>query len=355
MSEPERSKSLVLVVGAGASKEVDLPVGAELKREIANVLDIRFRNGYERTGDDYIVNALHILVRSPDGRAGDINPLLEAARLIRDAMPQAMSIDNFIDSHRENERIALCGKLAIARCILAAEANSSLQFDRSNIYNKMNFSSLEPIWFNAFFQLLTESCQRQDLAARFQKVGVISFNYDRCIEHYLHSALQNYYRLKSEEAAEVLSALEVHHPYGKVGVLPWMDANAGIEFGAPPDAKQLIEVAGKLRTFTEGTDASTSDISVVRTSVATAERIAFLGFAFHRINLELLFPGPRSKGPPDMRPIYATALGISQSDAKLIAEDLAVMRNVLLERIHIRTDLTCSQLFQEYRRSLSLC
>jgi hypothetical protein len=269
-------------------------------------------------------------------------------------MPQAISIDNFIDSHRGSERIALCGKLAIARCILAAEDNSSLQADRSNTYNDMDFGSLGDTWFNAFFQILTENCQRQDLAARFQQVGIISFNYDRCVEHYLHSALQNYYRLMPNEATEALSVLEIHHPYGTVGVLPWMDITRGIQFGATPHARQLIEVAKQIRTFTEGTDTSTSDISATRASLATAERIAFLGFAFHRLNLELLFPRPQHKASPSLRPIYATAIGISQSDAELIADDLTEMCSVLPERIHVRTDLPCSQLFQEYRRSLSL-
>lgn len=41
-------KSLVLVLGAGASKEVKLPVGVDLKAQIAAHLDIRFDNGYSQ-------------------------------------------------------------------------------------------------------------------------------------------------------------------------------------------------------------------------------------------------------------------------------------------------------------------
>lgn len=37
-----KNKSLVLVLGAGASKEVSLPIGDELKHKIANRLNFKF-------------------------------------------------------------------------------------------------------------------------------------------------------------------------------------------------------------------------------------------------------------------------------------------------------------------------
>lgn len=355
MATPQNPKSLALIVGAGASNEAGLPVGAELKRQIADALNIQFDHGGRKTsGDDHITEAFKFLARSAAGRSGDINPLLRTSWRIRDAMPQAISIDNFIDSHRDDEQIATCGKLAIARCILAAEEKSKLQIDRSNIYNKMDFKALEATWFNSFFQLITENCRREDLPARFQKLVIISFNYDRCIEHYLYHALQNYYGMTDKEAAEALTSLEVHHPYGKVGALPWIDRAGGIEFGATPKTTQLLALSNQLKTFTEGTDASTSDISSTRDFLASADRIAFLGFAFHRLNLELLLPDLQPRSSPTSRPVFATALGISKSDAQLIAQDLARMGGLDYEYIKMRTDLTCAQLFVEYRRSMSL-
>jgi len=113
-------------------------------------------------------------------------------------MPQAISIDNFIDSHRDDERISQCGKLPVARCILEAESQSTLLVDQSNIYNKLDFGLVENTWFNAFFQFLTENCQKADIPARLQQISIISFNYDRCIEHYLHVALQNYYGMEAK-------------------------------------------------------------------------------------------------------------------------------------------------------------
>ena len=94
----------VFVVGAGASSEVNLRTGSEFKRQIAQLLDIRYRRfGHELEHGDYIIaKALEAHVRQPDGRRGDIYPYQQEAWRIRDALPQAISIDHFIDAHRDN-------------------------------------------------------------------------------------------------------------------------------------------------------------------------------------------------------------------------------------------------------------
>jgi hypothetical protein len=348
-------KSLVLVLGAGASNEVNLPVGADLKTRIAERLDIRFENGYhQNSGDEHITYVLKSIAAAADGGWGDINPLLNICWLIRDAMPQALSIDNFIDSHRGDPRIALCGKLAIARCILEAEAGSTLTIDRSNIYNKMNFAGVAGTWYNAFFQLLTENCSVDQIVERLASVAVISFNYDRCFEHYLYHSLQNFYGISPAEAARLLGSLEIHHPYGMVGPLPWMSSGGGIEFGSNPGHQQLREIAGQLRTFTEGTDPAKSDINAIRATVANARRVAFLGFAFHRLNIDLLFPGLPAGTPAQTESVFATAISLSQSDCASIASELSTKALHPRDKVFIRNNLTCAKLFGEFWRSLSL-
>lgn len=111
----------VFIIGAGASKEVNLPTGYELKQTISKLLDIRFEHWNQISGDRLIRNAFELITQQSDGREGDINPYLKESWHIRDALPLAISIDNFIDSQRDNEQIALCGKLGICRAILEAE------------------------------------------------------------------------------------------------------------------------------------------------------------------------------------------------------------------------------------------
>lgn len=345
-------KSLVFVVGAGASFEAKLPLGADLKKKIAKLLDIRY--DYNKiSGDDLIDSAFRLLVQNENGRPGDIKPLLHASWRIRDAMPQAISIDNFVDAHRSEPLIAQCGKLAIARSILHAESESLLVIKPGNIYNRLNFQALETSWYNGFFQLLTENCQLADLSQRFSQVAVICFNYDRCIQHYLFHALQNYYGISPEDAAKVLSDLEFHHPYGVVGSLPWARTIDSIAFGSTPSAQQLVKLAEQIKTFTEGSNERTSDIARVRDVLASAERIAFLGFAFHRLNVELLFPPQGRAIPTKTCSVYATGVGISEPDARVISEELFELGGLNPMSTYIAREVSCAKLFNEFRRSLS--
>ncbi len=348
-------KSLVLVVGAGASNEANLPTGAELKKQIANALDIQLELGRGITrGDPRILEAYRTIAHLDQKLKDNINPLVLAGRRIRDGMPQAISVDNFIDNHRDDKTIAQCGKLAIVRCILAAEQASKLFVDTSNINNKIAFAKIESTWFNSFFQLLTENCPATDLPARLSQIAIICFNYDRCLEHYLCASLQNYYGMELTAAAEVLRNLEIHHPYGMVGRLPWQDHAAGFEFGGEPDGKKLIDLSEELRTFTEGIDPTKSDIQSISAILASAQRIAFLGFAFHRLNIQLLFAMKPNQQNSRNCPVYATAFGVSYSDCQKITEELGQYAGIEQSSIRIKNELKCAGLFHEYRRSLAL-
>lgn len=348
-------KSLVLVVGAGASKEVNLPVGSELRSRIAAALNIQYKDGHRRTsGDGTIDDAFREIAKGLDPKRPDINPFLHLSWRIRDAMPQAISIDNFIDSHRGDERIAICGKLAIARCILAAEAGSTLFVNRREAYPKIDFAGVESTWFNAFFQLLSENCQEHEIDQRFAQVSIVAFNYDRCIEHYLHGALQNYYGVSPERASEAMSRLQIFHPYGSVGLLPWQELREGVDFGATVGGKGLLAASKRIRTFTEGIDPDRSDVTEIRLTLQEADRIAFLGFAFHRLNLALLFPGLPDGAQVLNRPCFATGIGMSSADGHQIKTELSTGGAVFGEKFYFRNDLTCAGLFKEYSRSLGI-
>lgn len=354
MNDAAHSKTLVLIVGAGASKEVNLPVGAELRTRIARALDIRYEDGYRRSSGDGVVEEGFRTLASSNQNSQNIDPYLYSSWRIRDAMPQAISIDNFIDSHRNDGRIAICGKLAITRCILLAEAESALFVNRQSRNPQIDFTAVENTWFNAFFQLLTENCQESEIDQRLSQVAIVSFNYDRCIAHYLHGALQNYYGITSQRAAQALSNLRIFHPYGSVGQLPWQSQHDGVEYGSNVGGERLVKVSEGIRTFTEGIDPDYSKIVEIRRTLEHARKIAFLGFAFHRLNLRLLFPGLADGQQVLDRPTYATGYGISYSDGEEIRNELSALGAVSRDRFYLRNDLTCAKLFREFWRSLSL-
>lgn len=344
----------VFIIGAGASKEAGLPVGSELKESIAKALDIRFERLTRMINGDHFIFEAFRLAAAKDPTHNDLLPSFQRAGWrIRDAMPQAISIDNFIDTHSEDKQIELCGKLAIVRTILEAESKSVLFIKQLQGNPPLRFDRLENTWFNSFFRQLTENCKPVDIKKRLSSVVLVIFNYDRCIEHYLYHALQNYYFMSASDVVSLLQSLEIYHPYGIVGSLPWLKQNDAIEYGVTPNSEQLLRLSNRIKTFTEGTNESSSDVTAIRSHMKTSLRLVFLGFAFHRLNIELLLPKASSTSPPTGRSVFATAHGISDSDTKAISDELAT-RGVLSARdIQIRNDLTCSQLFQEYSRSMS--
>jgi len=346
------SKNTVFVIGAGASAEVKLPTGNELKEKISSLLDFRFKHLRQESGDYLILDALKQLVYEKDGGNGNIHPYLLEAKFIKEALPMAISIDNFIDTQKGNKKLAICGKLAIVRSILQAEKSSLLYFDRFGINPNIDFNLLNEKWFLPFFQILTENCSKKDLKERFRSIVLIIFNYDRCIEHFFYYALQKYYRITTSEAAEIVNQISIYHPYGNVGSLPWSGNDNILDFGDEPSPKQLIQITTMIKTFTEGTDPNSSEIVEIRNHVKDSQRIVFLGFAFHPLNMDLINP---KIGNDEIytysKKCFGTSLGLSDSDKEIIEYHL---ENLFHNRIETKmVNKTCFAFFDEFRRSLS--
>jgi len=339
------SKKITFVVGAGASREVGLPIGSELVNDIASRLTI---NGYSSGHGDPVI--IDVISEYKQGMKGNY---FKAAKHICDAMPQVISIDNFIDQHQGNEEIEFCGKLAIVRSILEAERNSLLWFDENKGRGeKINFTDIQDTWFNRLWKLMTENCKEKDLLKRFDSFSFIVFNYDRCIEHFLYNSLQNYYKLSPHDAAVIVNGLDIYHPYGTVGYLQWQNCSIGIKFGGNTDSSVLAYLSEQIKTFTEGTDEDDSEIFAIRQCVKDAKNIVFLGFAFHPLNIQLLRPAISGREMQNTN-VYATAYNVSNSNQ---LHSMGVLANVIGVDIHkIKlADMACSELFDEYSSSLSV-
>lgn len=327
-------------------------MGAELKRIISDSLNIRFEHFSQQVGGDFeITHALRVLVEGNTPPSRDINPYLKEAHKIREGMSLAISIDNFIDIHSGNELLETCGKLAIVSSILNAENRSKLQVDRTLADATVNFSKIEDTWYTTFFQLLTENCRRKDLAKRLSLVVLVIFNYDRCFEQFLVSALRKTYFLTDVEAKSYLNLVKIFHPYGSVGSSNDWGTPQGVDFGTKPDARNLITIAKQIKTFTERTNEDASEIVELREHVRSAPRVVFLGFAYHRLNIDLLAPKELNFNDLNQE-VYGSALAISDSDKSNIT---ALLKNRLgANSVLLRNDLTCAGLLNEYRRSLSM-
>jgi hypothetical protein len=341
-----RSKTL-FIVGAGASQEAGLPTGTQLTQTIAERLDIKYDSFSDphspKTGDKAIASAI---VNYAKVNNSDPNLLLHEARKICNAMPQAISIDNFIDAHSSNPGVVLCGKLGITQAI----RKSKLYFDeRSGPIHKFDHNKVPGTWYLAFFQLLTENIRKEDNGTLLNNVFFITFNYDRCIEHYLYHALQNYYSISDQDAAKLISKLTILHPYGVVGRLPWQRSSPDVSFGGTLRNANLLDLANQIKTFTEQVE-DDKELWAIRSHVQQAETIVFLGFAFHEQNMQLLAP----KESVVTKRVFATAIGISDEDVQTVSRDITDM----LQRtgnlgVNIKNSLRCNELFGEWWRTLT--
>ena len=147
--------------------------------------------------------------------------------------------------------------------------------------------------------------------------------------------------------------MEIYHPYGMVGSLPWGSRPTYMEFGGEPSTQHLVSLAEQIKTFTEGTNPEASDIMEIRRQVETADTLIFLGFAYHRQNLELLERPTDSKNNREGEiKFYGTAFGISEADLGVIESEITELLGPM-RFYKLEGNLTCSELFNEYRRTFS--
>jgi hypothetical protein len=339
------NSTTVIVVGAGASEEAGLPTGGGLVPIIRKKVNFSFGQSRLKSGNSNLWEALRIHANN----AGiDANEYLKAGRRIHDGITLTNSIDDFMDMHRNDERIQLCGKAAIIQSILGAERRSKLSVDRRHSEHP-NLDNLDTTWFVKFFRVLRVGVSLENLSSLFDRITFVSFNYDRCVEQFLYHAVRLAYSVDHETALEVCENATVLHPYGSAGRL-FSRHNPNVQpvaFGAV--INNLISFSNRIRTYTEEIKSAVS-LNAIREAVSSARTMVFLGFAFHRQNMELL-KVPTSR----VMRVLGTVKGFSNPDKEAI-EDLIVrtLNSSMLMRKEINLiNKSCSELFSEYSRTIS--
>ena len=190
---------------------------------------------------------------------------------------------------------------------------------------------------------------KEEVHSVFDNLSFIIFTYDRCVEHYLYHALQNYYRIGELEAQQIMAGLKIVHPYGAIGRLPWQDP-ASVVFGGARRGVTLLDIATEISTFTERMR-DDATLAAIRSQVQEAETVVFLGFAFHPLNMELLSP----EAPSNAKRVFGTCMGISDADIQTVRHEIVQMLRVSLSNFTMfinHNKLTCTTLFDEYWRTL---
>ena len=323
-------------------------MGPELLQEIVKLTNITFDYARQNTGDREILEALKIHLNE-GGEVTKINDHIKAAWQIGSSAKQAISIDNVIDA-LEDPQVELVGKMGIVRSILKAEADSSYFSCINGNSDNIDLSRFDNSWYSSFTKILTENIKKSQVVRIFDNLEIINFNYDRCIEHYLPISIAAYYGLSPDAIREIMNGLTIHRPYGVAGRLPWQRGDSpSVRFGES-SPRLLANVAQQVRTFTERVNEG-DELAAMRATIAGADRIVFLGFAFHRQNIDLL-----SQKMEDHAEIVATAYNISKSDVAVIEREISkafehkyVMHDTRIEL----TNMTCHQFFKDYWRTLT--
>lgn len=277
-----------LVIGAGASAELNFPTGSGLLRDISELL--QFGSQFDRVNGSSVALDIGLAYARLTGqsRIKPFDPFYDAAARVRSAADIARSIDNVIDQNDDDPLVEVVGKLAIAYRLLTAEAESKLS-EISDQPGMFDLKHLRDTWLFPFGQMLTTDIRKSQVEGIFDRLTIINFNYDRSIEAFLPTLLVTAYGLDHSDAVTISQQVRIFHPYGQVGRLSWdFGGDGGIPYGWV--ARDKLElVAPQLRTFTEQL-ADGNELIAMRSAVQQAEHLVFLGFGFHSQNMRLLAP-----------------------------------------------------------------
>lgn len=343
----------VFVVGAGASKELNLPIGTELAVKISAKLDVLFNDwGSEIIQGD---KDLFLNVTKGAGEDGRHTSLWQkAAWVIRDGIILAHSIDDFLDAHKHNDRVVSYGKAAIAKCILEAEADSTLFFNPHEpplIPGRpptIDMKKCANSWLVGLMRLLVRQTPFTERAKILDQCSFVVFNYDRCVEHFFLHALQSFYDISEPEAADIVRKARIYHPYGTPGELDSLGGAAPrAGFGQRADFYNVGKTT--LKTYTE-----TVESNAIHEAVQQAEKIVFLGFAFHDQNMAILARDRSIK----VKNMVGTAFQMSNSDINVVLDQIGgwafpeQFRENMIAQVDLRDNLKAADIFREYSKSL---
>ena len=176
----------------------------------------------------------------------------------------------------------------------------------------------ESNWYQYLFSMLNTSFDEFDQ----NELAIITFNYDRSLEHYLFTSLQNAYNKNDEECAEKLIKIPIIHVYGKLGRLPWEKTNYSLvpfDLGTHPDTLGLYVGRGgeNIKIIHENIEKD-PEFNQAFKLLMDSEHIYFLGFGFNETNLKRLRIELLCHPNVSEKVICGTSYGLSQKLIKLV-------------------------------------
>ncbi|HQS69997.1 MULTISPECIES: hypothetical protein [unclassified Novosphingobium] len=315
-----------LIVGAGASMELQFPSNAELLARVIQGYDFKRSGSETSTRDGQLL--LRNIYKLAERFDKPVEEVAVAAERLRNACRLGRSIDAVLEQYDHDPLVLACGKLAITFFIGQAESRSSLK-EAPRVPGELPLQGkVAEHWIYQLGQLITSGVPRSKIGETLERLTIINFNYDRSVEHFLPYALVMAYGIDLKEAREVIAdKLDVVHPHGMIGRLPWQKGEAAQAEWGVEQPWNIHTIATQLSSLTERR-ADRNAVRDIRLAVASAQRIVFLGFGFQPQNVDLLFENSLSHNPD----VLISTHGVSPGNAATIA--LMMRRLAGLESDH---------------------
>lgn len=283
-----KRRMTVFVLGAGASYDYGLPLGEGLANKIIS----------EVGGDSRRPQALE------EWTGTKADTWISLAEDLRE------SCFNSIDAWLSRRTMYLnAGKIAICHAIGASEDPGKLRTG----------------WYRELWQVLASGAQTaSDICEN--RVGVITFNYDRSLEHFLYERMRPSFGVSAEDAARIIQRIPIIHMHGQAGALPWqkpdpveawIKTNPLQKLEAPDSHPYLANAtfdqnawiiarirSSGIRVMFEDHRGEGAPLMQARNLLANADRIIFMGFGYDPINMRKLRYTPDSDKSQEIQGTY---------------------------------------------------
>jgi hypothetical protein len=269
----------VLVLGAGASYPYGFPLGTELYDQVISTASGKYNRLFQQ------------ILGSGSG---------EKLQEFKNALASSgwESVDAFLSTRKDYLEI---GKVAIATLIMEAERKSLGQLFTTDTEKKGK-------WYKQLRSLILFNPEKY----KSNNLSIITFNYDRSLEYFLHCAMKYSFNLNDTETAKILSAVPIIHIHGQLGRMPWDDKDNGREYGGEVTADVVRKYADHILIMSEeitGRDGYEQAMELLRET----RNLYFLGFGYADINLRRIIGDIRNAVN-----IAGTAIGFSTLERKRI-------------------------------------
>lgn len=280
------TRKTTLILGAGASFPYGFPLGETLKNNIVNQIL------YPQSVQRFDLPKLLINLGHKKEKIQDFALKLKKSNY--------MSVDAFLE---EWEEYVPVGKIAIAANLIDKEMEDHLinENDKGR-------------WYHYLLNLLGG---REDFLSN--QLSVVTFNYDRSFEYFLYYTLKARFNLPEIKIIEYTKSIPVIHVHGQLG-LPLFEDSEGRDYQNTLNEDVLSRYANQINIIHENLH-NTGAFQNARRIIKDSDLLVFIGFGFHRKNIERLMLKENFKGEKIFCTFYAKAEGEIARDMIVLSQN----------------------------------